>query len=121
MTIEPVPDLLAELRAGRYPYDFIDAIAGGDTQDAATARSALRRIWTSGEDGKRFTAVLLFSLQRMLLEVARQPDGQLRQPGPVDQAIKKIVDRVNQGHGLALAANPDAIYRLDDPREVLRE
>lgn len=49
VTIGPIPDLLAEVRAGRYPYDFIAKLEGNPrtpTSDARVAIPSRRQAWS---------------------------------------------------------------------------
>lgn len=112
MAIEPIPDLLAELRAGRYPYDFIEEITGGGESDLGRkVRYVLRKVLATDAPGEAFTRVLVFSLQRTLLEMAQQEESRgFNSPTAADVALKRIMELTSERR-LEFAAVPDALYR----------
>ncbi len=92
---DPIPDVLAELRAGRFGYDFVRALTGEGTEAAGRRARVLTQI-LDGEDGaEAVTNLLLIGVRTVLNHIGAQ--AQQEQGGPtVAEVATRLVDATPQ-------------------------
>lgn len=87
---EPIPDILAELRAGRFGYDFVRALVGNGT-NASTRRRTLDLLLGLQPDNvapdvalEALTNLLIIGGRHMLDEMDNGPGGQVEHSALLD-------------------------------------
>jgi hypothetical protein len=90
MAIDPIPDLLAELRAGRCSFDFIEALIGTETNEAPALRAMLMHILDGDDGAQTLTNLLLYGARRTLSELGRSSNGERRPREETDAALERM-------------------------------
>lgn len=84
-----VPDILAALRGGKYPYDFVQALTGTGTQRLAR-REVLDLVLRSDEGGEALANILIVGGRHLLNILVDSYTGSRDNPDTITALAKRI-------------------------------